>query len=133
MSVDAPLSPIAKKHKCRSVAPSRRDRRRATALECMGAWDTTCGGRTAHFDRSDIGVAPLGSNSEEASHEDQKEEVGAGSSLVLCVCWFGCPAEIDLKILVYFHPYKFVQPTSNYQPIGVRHIGLSNQSQLVTF
>ena len=56
------------------------------------------------------------------------------SALVLrlcCACWFGCPAEIDLKILVYFHPYKFVQPTSNYQPIGVRHIGLSNQSQIV--
>jgi hypothetical protein len=47
----------------------------------MGAWDTTCGGRTVHLDRSDIGVAPLGSNSEEASHEDQKEEVGAGSGI----------------------------------------------------
>ena len=45
---------------------------------------------------SKIGVAPLGSNSEEASHEDQKEEVGAGS-LVLCVCWFGCPAANDSK------------------------------------
>jgi hypothetical protein len=96
----------------------------------MGAWDTTCGGRTVHLDRSDIGVAPLGSNSEEASHEDQKEEVGAGS-LVLCVCWFGCPAKIDTG--VKFRPYKFVQPTSNYQPIGVRHIGLSNQSQIVNF
>jgi hypothetical protein len=98
VSVDAPLSTIAKKHKRRSVAPSRRDRRRATTLEWMGAWDTTCGGRTVHLDRSDIGVAPLGSNSEEASHEDQKEEVGAGS-LVLCVCWFGYPAEIDSRLI----------------------------------
>ena len=82
---------------------------------------------------SKIGVAPLGSNSEEASHEDQKEEVGAGSSLVLCVCWFGCPAAIDSITWVKFRPYKFVQPTSNYQPIGVLHIGLFGQSQLVTF
>jgi hypothetical protein len=81
---------------------------------------------------SKIGVAPLGSNSEEASHEDQKEEVGAGS-LVLCVCWFGCPADIDSKTLVYFHPYKSVQPTSIFQPITIRHIGLSNQSQFVNF
>jgi hypothetical protein len=132
VSVDAPLSPIAKKHKRRSVTPSRRDRRRATTLDWMGAWDNTCGGRTVHLDRSEIGVAPLGSNSEEASHEDQKEEVGAGS-LVLCVCWFGCPAAIDSKTWVKFRPYKFVQPTSNYQPIMIRHIGLSNQSQLVKF
>ena len=95
----------------------------------MGAWDTTCGGRTVHLDRSDIGVAPLGSNSEEASHEDQKEEVGAGS--LVCVCWFGYPAEIDSRTVVNFLPYKFVRPTSNYQLIGVRHIGLSNQSQIV--
>ena len=79
---------------------------------------------------SDIGVAPLGSNSEEASHEDQKEEVGAGS---LVLCWFGCPAKVYSKTLVYFHPYKSVQPTSFCQPIGVRHIGLSNQSQFVNF